>query len=67
MYIHQNWKVFMYLTSIKNKLITHMNYSGLSKELVQEIQSALINKTKVQDFEALLQKVEREVNSRNSD
>ncbi len=57
----------MYLTSIKNKLITHMNYSGLSKELVQEIQSALINKTKVQDFEALLQKVEREVNSRNSD
>ena len=57
----------MYLTSIKNKLITHMNYSGLSKELVQEIQSALINKTKVQDFEALLQKVEREVNCRNSD
>ncbi|MBP5450205.1 MAG: hypothetical protein II707_01725 [Spirochaetales bacterium] len=57
----------MYLTSIKNKLITHMNYSGLSKELVQEIQSALINKTKVQDFEALLQKVEREVGGKNSD
>ncbi|MBR3731211.1 MAG: hypothetical protein IKQ61_10025 [Spirochaetales bacterium] len=56
----------MYLTSIKNKLITHMNYSGLSKELVQEIQSALINKTKVQDFEALLQKVEREVGGKNS-
>ena len=56
----------MYLTSIKNKLITHMNYSGLSKELVQEIQSALINKTKVQDFEALLQKVEREVGGTNS-
>lgn len=43
-----------------------MNYSGLSKELVQEIQSALINKTKVQDFEALLQKVEREVGGKNS-
>ena len=57
----------MYLTSIKNKLITHMNYSGLSKELVQEIQSALINKTKVQDFEALLQKVERKVGGKNSD
>ncbi len=57
----------MYLTSIKNKLITHMNYSGLSKELVQEIQSALINKTKVQDFEALLQKVEREVGGKNND
>lgn len=57
----------MYLTSIKNKLITHMNYSGLSKELVQEIQAALINKTKVQDFEALLQKVEREVGNKDSD
>ena len=60
-------RLIMYLTSIKNKLITHMNYSGLSKELVQEIQSALINKTKVQDFEALLQKVEREVGGKNSD
>ena len=54
----------MYLTSIKNKLITHMNYSGLSKELVKEIQDALISKTKVADFEALLQKVEREVESK---
>ncbi|HNZ27357.1 MAG TPA: hypothetical protein PK385_11875 [Spirochaetota bacterium] len=51
----------MYLTSVKNKLITHMNYSGLDRELVKEIQDALIRKEKPADFEALLQKVEREV------
>ncbi|HOV13867.1 MAG TPA: hypothetical protein PK771_06255 [Spirochaetota bacterium] len=48
--------------AVKNKLITYMNYSKLKKELVSEIQNSLLTKTKPEDFDALLQKVEKELN-----
>lgn len=47
--------------AIKNKLITYMNYSKLKKELINEIQNCLLTKTKNEDFEKLLQKVENEL------
>ncbi|HPO50706.1 MAG TPA: hypothetical protein PLO89_10305 [Spirochaetota bacterium] len=47
--------------TIKNKLITYMNYSKLKKELINEIQNSLLTKTKPEDFERLLQKVEKEL------
>ena len=52
---------YMYVHSVKNKLITHMNYSKLKKELINEIQNSLLTKTKSEDFESLLEKVEKEL------
>jgi hypothetical protein len=52
---------FMDVTSIKNKLITFKTYGGLKKDLVDEIQTALLTKNKESDFAALLKKVETEV------
>jgi hypothetical protein len=51
----------MDITAIKNKLITLKNYGGLKKELVNEIQTALLSKNKENDFAILLKKVESEV------
>jgi len=51
----------MDVTSIKNKLITFKTYGGLKKDLVDEIQTALLTKNKESDFAALLKKVETEV------
>jgi len=50
--------------AIKNKLITYMNYGKLKKELILEIQDALLTKTKQSDFEKLLEKVEVEINNK---
>jgi len=52
----------MDLTAIKNKLISIKTYGGLKKEMVTEIQDALLSKNKESDFATLLKKVESEVN-----
>ena len=56
----------MDLTTIKNKLITLKTYAGLKKELVSEIQDALLTKNKESEFSLLLKKVENEINSTQS-
>jgi hypothetical protein len=48
----------MDLTAIKNKLIVYKTYEKLPYELIQEIQSCLLNKTKEEDLLNLLKKIE---------
>ncbi len=48
----------MEINNIKNKLIILKNDNSLKKELVNEIQNALLVKNKESEFSALLKKVE---------
>jgi hypothetical protein len=48
----------MDIVSIKNKLIVLKTYRKISNELTKEIEDAMLNKTKIEDFEKLLSKVE---------
>jgi hypothetical protein len=49
----------MDVNCIKNKLITHMNYSRLPLNMVKEIQSSLLGKYSETELATLLERVER--------
>ena len=56
----------MDITTIKNRLITLKTYAGLKKELINEIQDALLTKKKESEFSLLLKKVETEMKTAQS-
>jgi len=56
----------MEINNIKNKLIILKNDSSLKKELVNEIQNALLVKNKESEFSALLKKVESQLKDSQS-
>ena len=47
--------------TIKNKLIVYKTYERLAFDLIKEIEDALLNKHKLEDFERLLEKVENSI------
>jgi len=47
------------MTEIRNKLIVYKNYGGLSKQKVSEIQEALLNLRKEEDFVRFLEEIEK--------
>jgi len=57
---------FMEINNIKNKLIILKNDNSLKKELVAEIQNALLVKNKESEFSALLKKVESQLKDSQS-
>ncbi|HNZ27355.1 MAG TPA: hypothetical protein PK385_11865 [Spirochaetota bacterium] len=56
----------MEINNIKNKLIILKNDNSLKKELVAEIQNALLVKNKESEFSALLKKVESQLKDSQS-
>lgn len=48
----------MEITAIKNKLITYLTYGKIPKNVMVEIQEALLRKRDPKDFIQLLEKVE---------
>jgi hypothetical protein len=48
----------MDLLGIRNKLIVYKTYEKLPYDIVTEIEDVLLNKSKIEDFEKMLQKVE---------
>jgi hypothetical protein len=48
----------MDLTAIRNKLIVYKTYEKLPNDLIKEIENCLLTKTKIEDFERILEKVE---------
>jgi len=57
---------FMEINNIKNKLIILKNDNSLKKELVAEIQNALLVKNKESEFSALVKKVESQLKDSQS-
>ncbi|HQJ05156.1 MAG TPA: hypothetical protein PLI57_02115 [Spirochaetota bacterium] len=56
----------MEINNIKNKLIILKNDNSLKKELVAEIQNALLVKNKESEFSALVKKVESQLKDSQS-
>ena len=46
------------MTAIRNKLILYKTYEKLPISLVKEIEEYLLNSTKIEDFQKLLERVE---------
>jgi hypothetical protein len=48
----------MDIVGIKNKLILYKTYDKLADDMVKEIEDVLLTRSKLEDFEKLLSKVE---------